>query len=110
MKTDRQLTANPNLPLSRAENEAEHIRLLRQLRFFRQTDDLHLGLYYNIEPMLRNIFTEDSNIFTTTDVKEMMKTLLDIDKILALVSSTEYHSPFECYEMLPLSTMLATYL
>ena len=80
--TDGQLTANPNLPLARAENEAERVRLIRKIRLIRQADDLKTALYYIIEPMLRNILTEDSNISTSTDVEEMMETLPDVDTIL----------------------------
>ena len=58
------------------------VLLLRQLRFFRQSNYLNTALYYVVETVLRNTLTEDNNILSTTDVEEMMETIPDVDTIL----------------------------
>ena len=82
VQTDGQQTSNSNAPLAGAENEVERVRLLHQIRFFRQADDMDTALHSIVEHMLRNTFTEDNNILSTTDVEEMMEILPDVDRIL----------------------------
>ncbi len=72
------------VPTARAANETERIRLRNLLSIFRKKDDLDTAIYMTITPILEKMMTEDANIMTHSDVKDMIFTFPGTDSFLTL--------------------------
>ena len=67
--TDLQLATQ--IQIARANDEKERMRLKRNLKFVKKTDDLDTAIHGILESWLDREFTDDDNFMIAEDVKDI---------------------------------------